>query len=115
MRHREDRLQTSCVRWFDLQYPEYRLLLHHSPNGGFRTEAEGRVFKAMGTRAGFPDLILLLPRHGFTALAIEFKTDKGQQRETQKVWQRVAEVNGIRYLIVRSFDEFYKVINEYLS
>lgn len=111
----EDQLQIACVRWFDMQYPEYRMLLHHSPNGGYRTLTEGKLFRKMGTRAGFPDLLLLLQTDEWTALAIELKTDTGKQSVHQKEWQNVATQNGIRYEVVRSFDEFYGLVNEHIK
>lgn len=111
----EDRLQIACVKWFDLQYPEYRLLLHHSPNGSNKSKAAAGIFKAMGERAGFPDLILLLARHNYNALAIEMKTHKGYQSPGQKEWQQVAISNGIKYEVVREFDSFMQIINEYLK
>lgn len=115
MKNQEERLQIECVRWFDMQYPEYRLLLHHSPNGGWRTAAEGSIFKRMGVRAGFPDIVLLLPTDEYTLLAIEMKADKGSQRPSQKEWQRVAEKYGIHYEVCRSFDEFYAVITKHIE
>lgn len=98
-----------------MQFPEYRMLLHHSPNGGYRTLTEGRLFRKMGTRAGFPDLLLLLQTDEWTALAIELKTDTGKQSVHQKEWQIVATQNGIRYEVVRSFDEFYGLVNEHIK
>lgn len=115
MRYREEKLQEACVRWFDLAHGEFRLLLHHSPNGGARTAYEGAAFKRMGTRAGFPDLILLVPRGGCPFLSIEMKTDKGRQSETQKAYQGAVESVGARYAICRSFDEFKEVIESYLN
>lgn len=115
MNHPEETLQTNCVKWFDYQYPKYRLLLFHSPNGGKRNAREAARFKAMGTRAGFPDLILLLPNTKYGALAIEMKADKGRQSEKQKEWQSVAEKFGIKYVICRSFDEFRHIIAEYFE
>ena len=105
----------ACVRWFDMQYPQYRLLLHHSPNGSNKSKVAAGIFKAMGERAGFPDLILLLSRHGCTALAVELKTKTGRQSPGQKDWQQVAAANGIRYEVVRDFDTFFNLINEYLA
>ena len=115
MRHNEDALQKSCVSWFGMQYPQYRLLLHHSPNGGYRTAAEGAIFKAMGTRAGFPDLILLLPSEDNTMLAIEFKTKEGRQSDNQREWQRIAERYGIRYEVVREFLDFKQIIDNHIQ
>lgn len=115
MRYNEEKLQAACVRWFDLQFPTQAFLLHHSPNGGARTPYEGAAFKRMGTRAGFPDLILLVPRGGCPFLCIEMKSDKGRQRETQRLYQRMVEGVGARYEVVRSFDEFKTLIENYLQ
>lgn len=114
-KYEEERLQMSCVLYFDLQYPRYRLLLHHSPNGGFRTSSEASIFKAMGTRAGFPDLLLLLPTAQHTALAIEMKTDKGKQTDNQRRWQQEAERVGVKYEVVRSAEEFIKITQDYIQ
>ena len=115
MRHIEDNLQKTCVQWFSLQCPKYAKLLHHSPNGGKRNAIEAAKFKAMGVRAGFPDLFLYIARHGFHGLAIELKTAKGRQSEQQKYYQYMLEEQGYRYKVVRSLDEFRNVINEYMS
>lgn len=115
MRYNEEQLQIACVRWFNLQYPEYALLLHHSPNGGYKTEFEGMAFKRMGTRAGFPDLILLLPRGTRPFLCIEFKSGKGRQTAYQQAYQQAVESVGARYEVVRTAEDFIKVINEYLT
>ena len=115
MRHQEEDLQKACVRWFDYQYPQFRLLLHASPNGGLRNAREAARFKATGTRAGFPDLILLLCGQNYTCLAIEMKSDKGRQSDNQKKWQEVAERNMIKYVVIRSFPEFMEQIESYIN
>ena len=111
----EQRLQLSCVRWFDLQYPKLRLLLHHSPNGGWRDKVEAAKFKGMGTRAGFPDFILLVPRGDCPFLGIELKTDKGRQSTAQKAYQEAFIAIGARYEVVRSIDEFISIVKSYLK
>lgn len=115
MRHLEDNLQKMCVRWFSLQHPDLAQLLHHSPNGGKRNAIEAAKFKAMGVRAGFPDLILCIARQGYHGLFIELKTSKGRQSENQKYYQYVLEEQGYRYDIVRSIEDFIEVINDYLN
>ena len=70
--------------------------------------------KAEGMTAGVADMILLIPKKGYASLCIEFKTEKGRQTQNQKDWQRVAEMHGNKYVIVRSFDEFVKAITAYL-
>jgi len=115
MRHTEENMQIAAVRWFDYQYAEYSKLLIHPPNGGYRNAAEAARFKAMGTRAGCPDLILLVARNEYNALCVELKTDKGKQTTLQKEWQIAAEKHGNRYVIVRSIEEFIEIIKEYIN
>ena len=115
MRHIEDILQKQCVRWFSLQYREYTQLLHHSPNGGKRNAIEAAKFKAMGVRAGFPDLILCIARHGYHGLFVELKTAKGRQSDNQKYYQAVLEEQGYKYVVIRSIEDFIATINDYLA
>ena len=114
MRHIESRLQQACVNWFRLQYPEYAFMLISVPNGVATTATQGRILKREGMVAGVADLLLLVPRHGKGCLAIEMKTGKGVQRESQKIWQQQAEKAGNVYVIVRSFEQFRSVVCDYL-
>lgn len=113
----EDRLQIDCKYWFDCQYPQYRLLLHHSPNEGLlmKHDRDGAKRKAMGMRAGFPDFIFLRPNKFYPYLAIELKSAKGRQTEHQKEYQEAVERQGGKYVVVRSLEEFMAVVNEYLA
>lgn len=72
--------------------------------------------KAEGMTAGAADLLLLVPRGGFGALGIEFKTlAKGsRQSEAQKRWQKAFESVGNKYAIVRTFEEAVVIVNNYL-
>ena len=115
MRHIEENTQIQCVKWFEYAYPKLSLLLHHSPNGGMRNVIEAARFKAMGTRRGFPDLILLYPSAGFHALCIEMKTEKGRQQPSQKIFQQEVEKVGYKYIVCRSLDDFINEINEYIK
>lgn len=115
MRHLEDSLQKSCVNWFSYQYHEYAKLLHHSPNGGKRNAIEAAKFKAMGVRAGFPDLILCIARHGYHGLFIELKTATGKQSDNQKYYQYILEEQGYKYVVIRSIEEFKNEISKYLN
>lgn len=115
--HEEDRLQISCRYWFDLQYPKYSLLLHHSPNEGLLplVARDGAKRKAMGVRAGFPDLILEVPSRYYHALAIELKSRKGRQSDGQRRWQKAFEGVGGKYAVARSLEEFMAIVNEYME
>ena len=115
--HDEDRLQIACRTWFDLQYRDLSLLLHHSPNEGLlvKQAKDGAKRKAMGVRAGFPDFIFLLPNKEYPYLCIELKTEKGRQSDGQKAYQQAVEEHGGKYVIIRSIEEFISAINEYLK
>ena len=115
MRHEEENTQIQCVRWFAYAYPRLSTLLHHSPNGGRRNAIEAARFKAMGTRRGFPDLILLCPSNGYHALFVEMKTEKGRLMPSQRMYRRAVEEMGYKYVVCRSFDDFRNEIREYLK
>lgn len=116
MKNREEqRLQIACVRWFSYQYPHYAMMLHHSPNGGYRTAAEGRIFKAMGTRAGFPDLILCVKNRHYGCLMIEMKAEGGRQSEAQKEIAKICINVGNLYVVCKDFTTFAKTVKEYLN
>ena len=125
MREEEHNIQCACVRWFNLQWPEYRGLLFAVPNGGARSKATAGKLKAEGVVAGVADLILLVPKcvkakdegwyntiHG---LCIEMKTAKGRQSPEQKGWQEMVEAHGYKYAVCHSLDEFMHTINNYLK
>lgn len=111
----EHRLQCACVRWFRLAYPQHRHNLFAVPNGGYRTPATAAKIKAEGALPGVSDLILLIARGGYHGLLIELKTDKGRQSEAQREWQRLIEADGYKYVVVRSIEEFIKVVEAYLN
>jgi len=113
MKRTEDRLQIAAIRWFKMQYPD--IMIHHSPNGGYRTKVEGGIFKAMGTIAGFPDIFIMKPNEKYHALFIEFKSEKGIQTKWQKHFEYKSERNGYKYVICRSLDEFMDVVRNYLN
>ena len=115
MREEEHNLQCACVRWFNLQWPQYRGLLFAVPNGGARSKATAGKLKAEGVVPGVADLILLVPKQWAFALCIEMKTSKGRQSPEQKQWQSKVEDHNYRYVICRSLEGFMSVVNEYLQ
>lgn len=122
--HPEEDLQKQCCQWYDLQWgnrqingEKIRRLLHHSPNGGKRSAREAARFKAMGTRAGFPDFWLGIPVDGCPYLCIELKTlNKGSdQSDNQRTYERLVTAVGARYVVVRTLQEFINAVNGYLA
>lgn len=89
-------------------------LVHHSPNGGYRTKAEAGRFKAMGVVPGFPDLIVIGPGSIlFMELKAPPKRLKGSgesqaQAETSPAQDAVLNLlsgAGWPVTVVRSIDE----------
>ena len=69
----------------------------------------------MGVQPGFPDLVLLVASQDCHALFIELKSATGRQEDSQKEYQALVEAQGYRYALVRSFDEFKKLIENYMT
>lgn len=111
----ESQIQKDCVTWFRARYPSIEGLFFAVPNGGARNAWTGKVMKDEGVRSGVADLILLVPRNGYAALAIEMKTPTGKQSQSQKEFERLCKKYLTKYAICRSLDEFKSVVVEYLE
>jgi hypothetical protein len=88
--------------------------LYHVPNGGYRNEGEAGRFKAMGVKAGYPDICLDVPSGDYHGARWELKHGDGRLSDSQKdrhvllrscgfyvntywQWQHIAQ-DIIRYL-----------------
>lgn len=108
----EDDLQQRCIEWFDRTHAN-KELLHHSPNEGERKVYAGARNKAMGTRAGRPDLEYNIARGGYHGLFIELKTASGRLSQEQRANFAALQKQGYRCEIVRTEECFKKLITEY--
>lgn len=108
MRHRESQLQSACVKWFRLQYPDR--VLFAIPNGGRRGKVEAAIMKGEGVLAGVADVFIMTSGNGVRGLFIEFKTETGRQSPEQKDFERKCYEWGYSYEIVRSFHDFKAAI-----
>lgn len=110
MQYSEDKIQQEIVLWFKNNY----CLKHHNPrycifsvpNGGTRNKLEAIRLKSTGLLAGVSDLIVLYDKLYF----IEVKTDKGRQSDKQKDFEKVVSSLGYEYKLVRSLDDFKRII-----
>jgi len=103
----EDRLQQECYMFFHNNYPKLRGLLFHVPNGGSRNAREGAKFKTMGVIRGVSDFLFIYQSNLY---AIELKTPSGRQSREQLDWQELVTKEGVVYVVVRSLDDFKKLI-----
>jgi VRR-NUC domain. len=114
----EARLQARCFQRCWNEYPETRRLLFHveneAPHGNV---IEGARRKALGLVAGVADLLLLMPRGKWHGLCIEMKTlsRSSRQRTEQREWQMLVESQGYRYEVIRTEEDFFALIREYLA
>ena len=114
-RNLEHALQTRCVRWFRLSFPDMVHNLFAVPNGGYRTKTTAALMKAEGQLAGVADLILLKRKGSCGALLLEAKVKGNYQSETQREWQKRIEADGYIYRVFHSLEEFIQIVTEYLN
>lgn len=114
----EGRIQAECVAWFHNTYPQYRGLYFAVQNENSRADSNastGAIRKAMGVVKGVSDTLMFVPRSKWHGLCVEFKSNIGRQSLAQIEWQQKVEAQGFRYEVVRSLEEFKKLIVEYLN
>jgi hypothetical protein len=104
----ESLIQASCIEWFKNNY----CLKHHNPRFDiFSVPNEAtwnnNNFKALGVRKGVSDLIVVLNNK---ILFIEMKDPKGNQSEEQIDFEEVLTNLGHEYFIIRSLEQFKKLI-----
>lgn len=117
MRHVESTTQQAFIRWFRLAYARYALVAIAVPNGGARSRVEAAIMQGEGVTAGVADVLVLVPRGGYGALGLEFKTTARSSRQSpsQKAWQQAFEAAGNRYHVVRTIDEAIEVTRAYIA
>lgn len=141
-RHQEADDQQALVRWFGLQYPQYKTLLMAFKNEWARPPGasdewyrkRGGMALAMGVRKGTPDLFLAVPKvkpepvkfgkakvfvpkiyHG---LFIELKPTpppKRQASKAQKEQMARLEAQGYKVALCHGWEAAMKEIKEYLG
>lgn len=114
-RNLEHGLQSRCVHWFRLQFPNRRHNLFAVPNGGYRTKTTAALLKDEGQLSGVADLILLVRKGTCGALLLEAKIKGNYQSPNQKLWQKMIEADGYEYRIFHTIEEFASIVTEYLS
>ena len=110
----EHQIQVSCVRWFRYKFPH--CLLYAIPNGSKRNVIVASKLKSEGVTAGVPDLFVAEPKGIWHGLYVEMKNGKkGVISENQKKIMRALSIKGYKCIVCRSFDDFMKFVDEYMS
>ena len=113
----EDTEQMGVIDWANWntnRFPELKLLFH-VPNGGKRNAAEAARFKAMGVKAGVPDLCLPVARGGFAGFYIEMKYGKNKPTDNQKEWIAALKTQGYKVDVCWSGEEATRTLEAYLQ
>jgi hypothetical protein len=119
---KEDEEQKTLFEWAELQagkWPELRRMMH-SPNGGSRNAIEGAKFKAMGVRAGFPDVFLPARRQTaeggtYGGLFVELKRRAGGRLSPeQREWLEYLWEAGYYAVCCGGWEEAVRHIDFYL-
>lgn len=104
----EQQLQATCFQWHWNNFPKERGTLFHVQNNS-SSRVLGNKRKAVGVVSGVSDLILILCGR---VVFIEMKTETGTQSTSQKEFQSKVKELGHKYVVIRSFEEFKKLIYE---
>ncbi len=114
--------QRALIEWAGYKSAEHPALamLFHVPNGGHRRKRVAARMKALGTRAGVPDLCLPVMRErpgggAYGCLWIEMKSSAGRLRKTQRQWRDALQKAGHAHAVCRSWIEARDTLLAYLA
>lgn len=99
MNQDESKIQVAIMRFLNAALPPYIRAIH-VPNGGKRDAVTGAKLKREGTKAGFPDILLI--KEGGSCAVIEVKTNAGRLTDTQKEWGDWFGIRSVPYAVCRS-------------
>ena len=106
----ENIIQQQIYLWFNNNYclktHKNRCMIFSVPNDSINAIETKRKINT-GLLKGASDLIVVLPNK---ILFVELKTEKGIQSENQKDFQNRIELLGFEYYLIRSLDQFKKLI-----
>ena len=109
----ESALQQQIFNWYNNNYclknMTKRGLMFSIPNGGTRNIMEAMTLKATGLLKGASDLVVILPNGKL--IFVELKQPKGVQSPEQKDFENRVILLGFEYHIIKSLDEFKKIIH----
>ncbi len=104
----EARIQQEMFIWFNNNYTIKGLGLFASIPNDSKDAKEQMRKKATGMKVGHSDFNVYLP--GGITLFFEVKTPIGRQSDHQKRFELEVNNLGFKYFLVRSLDEFKKIV-----
>lgn len=108
----EDEIQKMVAAWLDYHLPkDWRWF--HPPNGGWRKKSTAGRLKAMGVKAGIPDVVILRPKA--SPVWIELKAFGGVLSPAQRDFRDWAVASGHPYFVARSVGDVVVALKEFMS
>lgn len=108
--HGEDDLQKAIVQHLIMRGNK-AAIYWHTPNQGLRTTRYAARLKAMGTRAGIPDLAFVLPDG--RAAFVELKTPGGRLSKEQALFMDKCIAQGIPHAVCADLDSVLAILTEW--
>ena len=109
--HYEQAAFMQRVEWLT---PGLRPFVFAVPNGGKRSKRTAITLRAEGVTAGVPDLWVMLPRHGFHALAIEMKrADVERPADNQDEFHRLLRAQGYCVVVASGVEAAWAAFDLY--
>ena len=85
------------------------------PNGGYRPWSVAKMLKSEGVKAGYPDILVDLARHGFHGMRIEMKTPGEKPKPDQVEWHKRLKTAGYYVVVCFSGDEAWNALCDYMG
>lgn len=85
-------------------------MFFHIPNGGKRNAREAAKFKAMGVRAGVPDIVILADGRAYF---MELKAGRGALTQSQREFHAALGRAGCPTAVVRDADDLIAALKEW--
>jgi VRR-NUC domain-containing protein len=104
----EEQLHRAVVDLLRIYENRDLLAFCHVGNSEWRHKATGGRLKAMGLRAGVPDLLVWAD--GGRGFGVELKAGAGKLSPAQTFWHATLKALGHRVYVVRSLDEMEAVL-----
>ena len=112
--HQEQAALMELVRMHEDKIPELKNMTA-IPLGGFRAKRTACILAAEGVRAGYPDILLDVAKHGYHGLRIEMKRMGNKPTQLQRDWHERLVAQGYAVVVCYSAEEAWDTILKYLG
>ncbi len=114
----ESRMQGALIKWWHHAHAGFgvpEILLFAVPNGAKRDAIVGSILKREGVRRGTSDLLLMVQRGRYGALAVEMKKPGGKPTPEQLEFLAECRRQSYAAFVCDSLDGAIRLITDYLT